>query len=390
MDEGDVGMTAQSTPASVRRELWRDTQQQSVGSIDEADTGADPEYMGASRSPHSSFSSPQVSVDSPRISFSPLHIKDSIEVRNWRCFRTFQRWCQHLSSGGGRRAAVRARDHTEPESDGARLLHAPHPLTALVSRWPQRPPLWPRGQVSPGQGGPQVPAEVAQSGPQHAAPQPSSVFPPGEVSVPHLCLWQVRTILCLMSQVTCHMTTKHWACDFRSPVPGNYFGHYEQFFRQRLTEGDTGGQVKGVGRQDQEQDIYRRWMSDTDISSDCIENVSTRWWQKLLHFQNVSSISPFSVNISNSQDIPDAASDNVFYNQTARYPKTSSVESDQSSVQEFPLDLSMRSSMSSTSTSESISGKFLFPSRRHPMLSSSSHSYRSLSSESSSKVRLSK
>ena len=36
--------------------------------------------MGASRSPHSSFSSPQVSVDSPRISFSPLHIKDSIEV----------------------------------------------------------------------------------------------------------------------------------------------------------------------------------------------------------------------------------------------------------------------------------------------------------------------
>ena len=84
-------MTAQSTPASVRRELWRDTQQQSVGSIDEADTGADPEYMGASRSPHSSFSSPQVSVDSPRISFSPLHIKDSIEVRNWRCFRTFQR-----------------------------------------------------------------------------------------------------------------------------------------------------------------------------------------------------------------------------------------------------------------------------------------------------------
>lgn len=59
-------------------------------------------------------------------------------------------------------------------------------------------------------------------------------------------------------------------------MPGNYFGHYEQFFRQRLTEGDTGGQVKGVGRQDQEQDIYRRWMSDTDISSDCIENVSTR------------------------------------------------------------------------------------------------------------------
>ena len=81
----------------------------------------------------------------------------------------------------------------------------------------------------------------------------------------------------------------------------------------------------------------------------------------------------------------------------SRYPKTSSVESDQSSIQEFPLDLSMRSSMSSTSTSENISAsgtsKYLFPlaasnsSRRHPMLSSSSsHSYRSLSSESGSKV----
>ena len=31
------------------------------------------------RSPHSSMSSPQVSVDSPRICFSPLRIKDSIE-----------------------------------------------------------------------------------------------------------------------------------------------------------------------------------------------------------------------------------------------------------------------------------------------------------------------
>ena len=31
------------------------------------------------RSPHSSLSSPQVSVDSPRICFSPLRIKDSIE-----------------------------------------------------------------------------------------------------------------------------------------------------------------------------------------------------------------------------------------------------------------------------------------------------------------------
>ena len=87
----------------------------------------------------------------------------------------------------------------------------------------------------------------------------------------------------------------------------------------------------------------------------------------------------------------------------SRYPKTSSVESDQSSVQEqeFPMDLSMRSSMSSGSDSMSLSmsastsasgpasSKFLFPSgqgRPHPLISSSSHSYRSLSSESGSKV----
>ena len=113
MDE-ELGRTAQSTPASVRRELWRDTQQQSVGSIEEyshldtsdrdtrygcqisGQTSGDAEESQletdeyhtsntspyATRSPQSSFSSPQVSVDSPRISFSPLHIKDSIEVRN--------------------------------------------------------------------------------------------------------------------------------------------------------------------------------------------------------------------------------------------------------------------------------------------------------------------
>ena len=71
--------------------------------------------------------------------------------------------------------------------------------------------------------------------------------------------------------------------------------------------------------------------------------------------------------------------------------------------QEFPMDLSMRSSMSSGSASDSmslslststsasgpVSSKFLFPSgpgRPHPLISSSSHSYRSLSSESGSKV----
>ncbi|XP_023349564.1 zinc finger protein 391 [Eurytemora carolleeae] len=40
--------------------------------------------------------------------------------------------------------------------------------------------------------------------------------------------------------------------------------------------------------------------------------------------------------------------------------------------QELPLDLSMRSSLSSTSTSESVTTKFLFPGRKAPRLSSSS------------------
>ena len=42
MEEGGVAPApAQATPASVRRELWRETQQQSVGSIEEFchDTG---------------------------------------------------------------------------------------------------------------------------------------------------------------------------------------------------------------------------------------------------------------------------------------------------------------------------------------------------------------
>ena len=33
--EEELGITAQSTPASVRREQWRDTQQQSIGSTEE-------------------------------------------------------------------------------------------------------------------------------------------------------------------------------------------------------------------------------------------------------------------------------------------------------------------------------------------------------------------
>ena len=164
-------------------------------------------------------------------------------------------------------------------------------------------------------------------------------------------------------------------------MPGNYFGHYEQFFRQRL--GEDGGQQGAQGaEQGAEQDLYRRWMSDTDISSgsECVEAASTR------------------VNISHSQDIPDSDpadsghGDSVFF--SAKLAAGGSVESDQSGSvqeQELPLDLSVRSSVSSASDSTSAGSRLLFPGpgRRPPPLSQSSHSshsYRSLSSESGSKV----
>ena len=69
---------------------------------------------------------------------------------------------------------------------------------------------------------------------------------------------------------------------FRSPVPGNYFGHYEQFFRQRLTDNHQESRIpedvdNGDAFVDPGQEMYRRWMSDTDISSDCLDNASTRY-----------------------------------------------------------------------------------------------------------------
>ena len=64
-------------------------------------------------------------------------------------------------------------------------------------------------------------------------------------------------------------------------MPGAYFGHYEQFFRQRLTDNHEGHEgvdnVTATPGDDHNQDIYRRWMSDTDISSVCIDNASTRY-----------------------------------------------------------------------------------------------------------------
>lgn len=107
--------TGQKNNAALRRELWRDNPQQSVnednvktfrfdsqdreryfsgdsmlsavGSIgnvnnvllavnhEEQEQDA---IFSPGRSPHSSMSSPQVSVDSPRICFSPLRIKVTV------------------------------------------------------------------------------------------------------------------------------------------------------------------------------------------------------------------------------------------------------------------------------------------------------------------------
>ena len=112
------GLDRKMSSAQLRRELWRDNQQQSVtdqnvdhvfkfdstdrerylsgGSSEAGSSGLQATSTGGNvlvnnqpedlmfspasgRSPHSSMSSPQVSVDSPRICFSPLRIKDSIE-----------------------------------------------------------------------------------------------------------------------------------------------------------------------------------------------------------------------------------------------------------------------------------------------------------------------
>ena len=271
---------SQSTPASVRRELWRETQQQSVGSVEDpceaprygglgctglsSDTGPE-DYLSpfTSRSPQSSFSSPQVSVDSPRISFSPLHIKDSIEEAEEEDGRaglgvTFRSQsltvpgyctpptllhpgCDYLDTGqpGHHQRSARGR----ASAPGLRS-----PVPGSQPRWPS-----PRDSLHPGTG---------------LSPRARSVSP---ISLGSRCA----------------------SCP-RSPVPGAYFGHYEQFFRQRLGGGEErpgGGEERPGGG-----DVYRRWMSDTDISSDCLET---------------GSAGPGG-GISHSQDIQDT--DNVFYN----------------------------------------------------------------------------
>ena len=305
--EEDLALTSQSTPASVRRELWRDTQQQSVGSIEEfCQDEREPRY-DQSRSPHSSFSSPQVSVDSPRISFSPLQIKDSIEEEEGEEMR-----CGPVT--------IRSQSLTVPG-------YCTPPTLSVHSCDGHDGARSPRGRAVSHRGGHTgLHRNSLHPGPSQFSPRARSVSPISLMS------------RCGPGCVSCP----------RSPVPTNNYGagHYETFFRARWA---------GTEQSETEQDpgdLYRRWMSDTDISSDSLEGVST--------MVNISQ--------SHSQDIQDPA-DSVFFT-NSRHPITSSVESDQSSAQEFPLDLSIRSSLSSSSTSES-SSKLLFPGRRQHQLSSS-------------------
>ena len=95
--------TSRKNNAALRRELWRDNQQQSVNDDNAVKTfrfdsqdrerylsgdsmvvnpnvlavheEVEHDTFSPGRSPHSSMSSPQVSVESPRICFSPLRIK---------------------------------------------------------------------------------------------------------------------------------------------------------------------------------------------------------------------------------------------------------------------------------------------------------------------------
>jgi len=340
-------MTAQSTPASVRREQWRDTQQQSVGSIEEyhfeplarirdasnekrfeqfqrdSQTSIEESHLENSEdflgpyqthSPQSSFSSPQVSVESPRISFSPLQIKDSIEE---------EEGVKNVP------VPIRSQSLTVPDY----LTNHPPTLSFHGCDYPNEGQRSPRGRAVSGHRSPQMRWHSPGTDPRRNSLHPTSQYSPRARSVSPI------------SPITRSAP--------RSPVPGNF----EQYFRARFSHVE----------EDPDQELYRRWMSDTDISAEWSHDHSSGHTS---HSQDIS-------------EVRDHRYDHVFLTGPRYPPKTSSVESDQSSIQEYPLDLSMRSSMSNTSTSESISSKFLFPTRRHPMLSSSS--FRSLSSESSSK-----
>ena len=99
-------------------------------------------------------------------------------------------------------------------------------------------------------------------------------------------------------------------------------------------------------------DLYQRHLSESDIR--------TEW---------ICDKTPTAKHADYSPTVPEKGEqtyDNVF----RRHPTNSSMESDRTSTQDFPLDLSIRSSFSSTSTADGYS--MALPDRRNSTLSSSS------------------
>ncbi len=93
-----------------------------AGAVLGSSSSCDAEVLFASpvsgRSPHSSLSSPQISVDSPRICFSPLRIKDSIEEAEEDATPAAH---TRTASGDGRRKLI-SLHHVSDPSDGGREL----------------------------------------------------------------------------------------------------------------------------------------------------------------------------------------------------------------------------------------------------------------------------
>ena len=81
------------------------------------------------RSPHSSLSSPQVSVDSPRICFSPLRIKDSVEETNEDQYGRRQKQQQLQAPKGSQSQQKIARSSPSPTASNSHqqlTLHQQH------------------------------------------------------------------------------------------------------------------------------------------------------------------------------------------------------------------------------------------------------------------------
>ena len=258
----------------------------------------DPEVISpvSGRSPHSSLSSPQVSVDSPRICFSPLRIKDSIEEEEDAGLvlhtlpRLSVRGCDNSDDGIARGPEVRL---------GAATV-AP---SANVGHW-----LEPMPGASPYGSSKLLPGYVATSLSRPISPNPA-VTPTTPISP--------------------------------SPTPLSALRHLPIY----MTE------------------IYRRrCLSDTDLSSSWDDLGRTRSIARHIpdRGRDHHAITTSMTSTSSAQVAGTSAGSNRYLPLPA---KGGSLESEASScasaaaaAQESPLDLSVRSSMSSTSGMASRGG----------------------------------